>query len=208
MNRLFVLGVVFALSRAASAQEAKDVFAELDAEIEEQLSSDTWHPATKSFIRAQWADYKKAHEQPDKRGDFYGARCYGGIVCDAAVDDIKQYAGAYNFQGPPIAGEPPGPHLQIIVSPDNRVFVIEDGRRLPAIVNNNIIFFTDGTWVSQNAQLSTRPYARLEMTMFYKARYFGWVRGPADSYVDDMLRLVKLEKKTGTQEKTPSTQSH
>lgn len=200
MKRLLVLGVVLAFSPAALDRESKNVFAELDAEIEEQLSSDTWHPATKSFIRAQWADYKKAHEQPGKRGDFYGAECHGGIVCSSEIGDIRQYAGSYNFKGLSEEAHSREPHLRIIVSSDHRVFVVEDGRRLPAIVNNNIVFFTDGTWVSQNAQFTSKPYAQLKMSMIYKAKHFGWVTGPTDSYVEDMLPLDKVEKKSETEE--------
>lgn len=197
MKRLLVLVILISFSSTVAAQETTNIFAELDAKIEEQLSSDTWHSAAKSLIRVQWAEYKKACKQPGKRGDFYGAKCYGGIDCNSEIDDIKQFVGAYNYKGLINRAEQSGPHFQIIVSSDSRVFVIENGRRLPAFVNNNIVFFTDGTWVAQNVQLSSKRYAQLKMTMIYKAEHFGWVRGPADSFVDDMSRLVKVEKKTG-----------
>jgi hypothetical protein len=61
---------------------------------------------------------------------------------------------------------------------------------MPAVVNNKIIFFTDGTCIERNAQFSSKPYARLEMTMIYKAQHFGLVMGPPAAFLDEMSRLV------------------
>ena len=196
MNRFPTLCLFLAYTSMAMAQETKGVFAELDAKIEKQLSSNLWHPASISFIRTQWHEFKLAYEKSGQRGDFYGARCYGGFLCDAVIEDIKQYAGPYNFKPEPGAEVSPGPDLQIAVSPDNRVLVIENGRRMPAVVNNKIIFYTNGDLVKERAQLGSKPYARLELQMIYKARHFGYVTGPVDSFVDDMLRLVKEDEKT------------
>jgi hypothetical protein len=191
MNRFPVVCLLLAWTSTVVAQETKDVFAELDAQIEKQLSSDEWHPASKSFIRTQWDEFKRAHEKPGQRADFYGAKCYGGIACGPDdIEEIRQYAGGYNFK-PSGAELSPGPDLQIDVSLNNRLFVVEDGCRMPVVVNNKIIFFTSGKLVKENAQLGSKPYARLEMHMVYKARHFGYVTGPVDSFVDDMLELVK-----------------
>ena len=191
MNRFPILCVLLAYTSTLIAQETRDVFAELDAKIEKQLRSGLWHSASQSFIRTQWHEFKRAHKKPGQRGAFHGATCYGGFLCGAEIEDIKQYAGVYNFK--PSSGAEPSlePALQIAVSPDNRVFVTEDSCRMPAVVNNKIIFYTNGELVADKAQLGSKPYARLKMDMIYKARHFGYVTGPVDSFVDDMLRLVK-----------------
>lgn len=194
MNRLLVVCFLVGCTGEGMAQESENVFAELDAKIEEQLTRDLWHPASTLFIRTQWAEYQQAHKKPGQRGDFHGAICYGGFLCGPEIEEIKQYAGDYNFKSD--TELPPGPHLQIVISPNNRVFVIEDGLRMPAVVNNKIIFFTNGELIKQNAQLGSKPYARLDLRMIYQARHFGLVTGPTDSFVDDMLRLVKVENKT------------
>lgn len=200
MNRLLVFGVLLVCPAMLLANDKADVFAELDKNIETQLSSDKWHPASKTLIRTQWAEYKQAHEKPGRRGDFHGAECYGRIVCDPVIDEIKQYAGAYNFKGLDKDESSSGPHLQIEVTADNRVFVIEEGRRIPAVVNNNIIFYTTGEFLPQNAQFGSKPYAELEIWMVYKARHFGLVTGLADDFVDDMSKLVKLDPNAKTKE--------
>ncbi len=199
MSRFLFICVMLTWTGQVAAEESKekkDVFAELDARIEKQISSDDWHVASKSFIRTQWEEYKRAHEKPGQRGEFYGASCYGGFLCDPVIDELRQYASDYNYKPSPNTELSPGPHVQIVVSPENRVFVVQDGDRIPAVVNNGIIFFTTGTLEKHNAQFGSKPYARLEMEMVYKARHFGYVIGPTDSYTDDMLRLIKLDKES------------
>lgn len=70
------------------------------------------------------------------------------------------------------------------------------------MVNNKVIFFTNGELIKQNAQLSGKPYARPELKMIYQAKHFGFVTGPTDAFVDDMLRLVKVDKNTPKARKT------
>ena len=193
MKRLLVALILLTGGSAAAAQEKNDVFADLDKKIETQLASDAWHPASQAFIRTQWAEYKKAHQKAGRRGDFNGAKCHGGITCEPEIVEIKQYAGDYRYKP---SGETPMTefHIRIVVTKDQRVFVIQDGARIPAVVNNGIIFFSNGELVKQNAQLGKKPYAKLDIRMVYKAKNFGFVTGSPDEFVDDMLQLAKVEK--------------
>lgn len=193
MRLLLALAGIFACSCSVLPTPKTDVFTDLDAKIEEQLSGGEWHPASERLIRAQWAEYKKAHIQPNSHGDFHGAECGGGWECTSEIGNISEYAGAYNYKILANNTDSPGPHIQITVSSENRVFVLRDSGRVPAVVNNKIIFFTDGTLVKQNAQLGSKPYAQLEMTMIYLARHFGWVEGSPESFADDLSRLVKIK---------------
>ena len=118
MNRLLLIGVLLLCPLSLSAEDKADGFSEIDKEIEAQLAGDEWHPASKAFIRTQWAEYKQAHQKPGQRGEFQGARCYGGIVCGSEIKDVRQFAGAYRFKPSSEDEPPPKPFLQIVVSPE------------------------------------------------------------------------------------------
>ena len=187
----------------AIAQEDGSNFSSLNTMIDKQLSSGSWHPASIALIRTQWTEFQRAHLKPGQRGNFSGARFHCGLLVAPKIETIKDYAGAYYFTN--FKGDLTGPpHLKIVVSPRNRVFVIENGRRLPAVVNNKIIFFTTGELTKKNAQFGNKPYAELELKMIYQTENNKFVTGPTASPFDDLLSLTKRNTSISNTEKTPS----
>ena len=173
-------------------QVTADEITELDAMIEQQLMSDQWHASAAVMIRSQWNEYKKAHEKPGMRGDFYGAECYGGITCASTLKNYKQLAGEYIFKSDD-SEKPNKAQLKIEINNNDRAFVIEGDQRYPAFINRNIVFYTDGTITELKSPLGNKSYGHLNIRVIYKAAHFGWVTGDVNEHIDDMLKLEKLK---------------
>ena len=94
--------------------------------------------------------------------------------------------------------------MKIVVSSKNRVFVVKNGRRISAVVNNKIIFFTTGELIKKNTQFGDKPYAELELQMIYQTKTNKLVTGPTNSLFDDLLSLTKRKKTVANTGKTPS----
>jgi hypothetical protein len=196
MKKALITSLFLVCNWTAFSGEGTEVFAPLEAKIEAQLEKGDWHPAAEAAIRAQWADYKKAHMKPMTQGKFRGAEFACGLACPSvAVKLIEEYSGDYVYESIANRQDLPGPHLKIEVTGEDRVFVLMDSRRIPAVVNNKIIFFTDGELLRENAQFGTKAFASLNIEMIYRAEGVGLVMGPTNAYFDDLSRLLKFEVK-------------
>ena len=194
MKKTLITSLFLACPWTALSDEGAGVFAPLETKIEAQLKKGDFHPASEAAIRAQWADYKEAHQRPINQGEFRGAMFACGQLCPSVdVKSIADYSGAYVYES--IANHPdaPGPHLKIEVSDDSRVFVLMDSRRIPAVVNNKIIFFTDGEFLREKAQFGPKAFASLNLEMIYRAKGAGMVMGSTDAVFDDLSRLLRFE---------------
>jgi hypothetical protein len=195
MIRVFITSLLLLCPWTGFSDEGTDVFDPLEAKIETQLKGENLHPAAEAAIRAHWAEYKKAHDNASEVGEFHGARYACGLDSTVQIKSIEEYSGSYVYES--IASRPdlPGPHLKIEVTDENRVFVLMDSRRIPAVVNNKIIFFTDGEFRREMAQFGTNAFASLSMKMIYRKEHVGMVMGPTDAFFDDLSRLIRFERK-------------
>ena len=196
MKNALITSLFLACPWTALSDEGADIFAHLETKIEAQLKKGDFHPASQAAIRAQWADYKKAHTKPINQGEFRGAMFACGLLCPSVdVRSIVDYSGAYVYKSMANHPDAPGPHLKIEVTDDNRVFVLMDSRRIPAVVNNKIIFFTDGGFIREKAQFSPKAFASLNIEMIYRAKGVGMVMGPTHAVFDDLSPLLSFEGK-------------
>ena len=195
MNKALIASLILACPWAALSDEVADVFAPLETKIEAQFKKGDLHPASVAAIRAQWADFKKAHATPINQGEFRGAMFACGLSRPSVdVKSVAEYSGAYIFQSLADRPDSPGPHLSIEVSQENRVFVLRGSRRIPAVVNNKIIFFTDGELLREKAQFGQKSFASLNIEMIYRAKGAGMVMGPTDAVFEDLSRLLRFER--------------
>lgn len=194
MIRVFITSLLLSPWTVFS-DEGTDVFDPLEIRIETQLEEGNLHPAAKAAIRAQWAEYKRAFDRPSEIGEFHGTRYSCGFESTVQIKSVEEYSGSYVYES--IANRPdlPGPHLKIEVTDEKRVFVLMDSRRIPAVVNNKIIFFTDGEFRRERATFGTKTFASLNISMIYRTKHVGMVMGPTDAFFHDLSRLLRFEQR-------------
>jgi len=154
MNRISHMLLVLLLAVPAFAADGDDALSELDAKISKGLANEKWHPASKTFVRVLWEDYRKAHIS---RTEDRSTRSISGKRPE--VEQYGEYLGAFGR-----GVDASRPVIEIVNDDAGRYYVKLEGHTIPSVTRNKTILFTTGDVVHANiVQLADKPYCTLEM---------------------------------------------
>ena len=132
------------------------MFSKIDDKIYKQLKDDRWDYVGKTFIRALWGDYKRAHK--NTKPELSGTKILGK---SPDIEDYSQYVGAYIRD----KKKTDKIFIEIKKSDKGTFFVKLAEYNYPAVATGKSIVFTTG--IIQSApilpQLNKKPYCMLKM---------------------------------------------
>ena len=152
-----VLGFLLLTTNLLAAElDSENMFRKIDDKIYKQLKNDRWDYVGKTFVRALWGDYKRAHDNVNP--ELSGTRIFAK---SPDIKDYSEYLGAYirdKKQTDKI-------FIEIKKSDKGTFFVKLTEYNYPAIATGKSIVFTTG--IIQSApilpQLAEKPYCMLKM---------------------------------------------
>lgn len=151
-----------AMIQTFAAEPPTDPESVLDAKIAKNLAGDRWDAASKTFVRAFWQDYKRAHRTP--KADSGERKSLHGDMPD--VKSYDEYVGSFS---PP--KRPGMKYMQITKEESGRYFIKTGRHTTPAVPRNGTMVFTTGDVVYSNLpRLAAKPYCTLEVYMIVRVK--------------------------------------